>query len=163
MYQQAVVYDLYSILVQPWLRSKAWAREKRGYPLAVLSLFAILMCPSLACAQAITNGWVVFVYGVVQVEPGDDVSTLQVKDEQIRFAIRNVRCSDRNFSTGRFMTDVTSRKPGLFMKGPEPWLDMLINERPGKRVLQLTGVYYPESRNFVLSNVQRFQESAVPR
>ena len=37
-------------------------------------------------------------YGVVQVEPGSDVVTLEVKDEKIRFAVQNVQCADRGCS-----------------------------------------------------------------
>jgi hypothetical protein len=98
----------------------------------------------------------VSLYGTVQVEPGPDVTTLQVKDETIRFAIQNVQCSDRNFSTGRFMSDVTRKDPGLHVKGSEEWLEMLVNERPNKRVLQMNGVYYPDSRLFLINKLARF-------
>jgi hypothetical protein len=79
-----------------------------------------------------------------------------VKDEKIRFAIQNVQCSDRNFSAGRFMSDVTRKDPGLHVKGSEEWLEMLVNERPNKRVLQMNGVYYPDSRLFVINKLTRF-------
>ena len=105
----------------------------------------------------------VSLYGMVQVEPGNGVATLKVKDEQIRFVIQNIQCSDRNFSTGRFLTDVTRKEPGLFIKGPEEWLDLLINERPGKRVLQMRGVYYPDSRMFMLHKLERFQGAPTPK
>jgi len=128
-----------------------------------LVLLWSLLTPISASAQVTGGGWTISLYGIVQVEPGPDVAALEVKDEKVRFAIQNVQCSDRNFSAGRFMTDVTRKEPGLHMKGPDTWLEMLINEPPSKRVLQLTGVYHPDSRSFVLSKVQRFQGSVAPR
>jgi hypothetical protein len=109
------------------------------------------------------GGWVISLYGIVQVEPGNSVAVLKVRDENIRFAIQNIQCSDRNFSTGRFMSDVTNREPGLYVKGPEAWLDMLINERPGKRVLQMRGAYYPDSRMLLLYKLERFQGAPAPQ
>ena len=126
----------------------------------IVALLYALIVPTNVFAQMSGNGWIVSLYGTVQVEPGPDVATLQVKDEKIRFAIQNVQCSDRNFSTGRFMSDVTRKNPGLHVKGSEEWLEMLVNERPNKRVLQMNGVYYPDSRLFVINKLARF--SATP-
>jgi hypothetical protein len=126
----------------------------------IVALLYALLIPTNVFAQMSGNGWIVSLYGTVQVEPGSDIATLQVKDEKIRFAIQNVQCSDRNFSTGRFMSDVTRKDPGLHVKGSEEWLEMLVNERPNKRVLQMNGVYYPDSRLFVINKLARF--SATP-
>jgi hypothetical protein len=122
----------------------------------IVALLYALIVPTNVFAQMSGNGWTVSLYGAVQVEPGPDVATLQVKDEEIRFAIQNVQCSDRNFSAGRFMSDVTRKDPGLHVKGAEEWLEMLVNERPNKRVLQMNGVYYPDSRLFVIDKLTRF-------
>ncbi|MBM4254535.1 MAG: hypothetical protein FJ147_01410 [Deltaproteobacteria bacterium] len=102
-------------------------------------------------------------YGMVQVEPGNGVTTLKVKDELIRFVIHNIQCSDRNFSTGRFMTDVTHKEPGIFIKGPEEWQDILIKERPGKRVLLMRGAYYPDSRMLLLHKLEPFHGVSTPQ
>ena len=117
-----------------------------------------MLVPVHLRAQSVTGGWVLQLYGMVQVEPGANVVTLDVKKEHIRFVIHNVRSSDRDFSTGRFYSETTNRVPGLYMKGPEQWLETLLNERPGKRVLKLIGVYYPDSRTFVINDLSQFHE-----
>src|SRR4030095_16700899 len=94
----------------------------------IVALLYAFIIPTNVFAQMTGSGWTVSLYGMVQVEPGSDVATLQVKDEKIRFAIQNVQCSDRNFSAGRFMSDVTRKDPGLHVKGPEEWLEILVNE-----------------------------------
>jgi hypothetical protein len=131
--------------------------------LTLLTLLWSLLTPSSADAQMTGGGGMISLYGVVQVEPGPDVATLEVKGEKIRFAIQNVYCSDRGFSTGAFMTDVTRKDPGLHMRGSEEWLDMLVKEPPSKRVLQMTGVYYQDSRMFVINKLARFSGSPGPR
>ena len=115
-----------------------------------------MLTPISADAQVTSGGATISLYGVVQVEPGPDVATLEVKGEMIRFAIQNVQCSNRGFSTGGFMTDVTRKDPGLHLKGSEEWLEMLIKEPPSKRVLQMTGVYHQDSRMFVINKLVRF-------
>ena len=130
------------------------------------TLFALLwslLTPISASAQMTSGGWIVSLYGMVQVEPGNGVTTLKVRDEHIRFVIHNIQCSDRNFSTGRFLSDVTNREPGLYIKGPEEWLDLLINERPGKRILQMRGAYHPDSRMLFLHKLERFQGTPTPK
>lgn len=125
---------------------------------AVAVLVASIFLPVQAYAQTMTGGWVLHLFGMVQVEPGSNVVAMEVKKEQIRFAIHNVRCSDQNFSVGRFYSDTTNREPGLYMRGPEEWLDTLLKERPGKRVLKLTGRYYPDSRLFIIDNLSQFKD-----
>ena len=139
-----------------------WRANFRLWILLAL-LGGMLLTPITASAQMIGGGWMISLYGLVQVEPGNDVATLQVKDEQIRFAIQNIQCADRNFSAGRFLSDVTHKEPSLYIKGPEEWLDLLINERPSKRVLQMRGVYHPDSRMFLLHKLERFQGTGVPK
>src|SRR5262245_4985831 len=84
-----------------------------------------LLIPVHLYAQTMTGGWLLEMYGMVQVEPGSNVVTLDVKKEQIRFAIHNVRSSDQNFAPGRFYSETTNRVPGVYMKGPDQWLETL--------------------------------------
>ena len=97
---------------------------------------------------------------MVQVEPGANVLTLGVKNEEIRFVVHDVRCSNRELSTGRFLSDTTHRTPGVYVKGPDPMLDILLKEKPSERVLKLSGFYYPDSRRFVLNGLEPFQEKS---
>ena len=106
------------------------------------------------------GGWAIQLYGMVQVEPGANVLTLGVKNEEIRFVVHDVRCSNREFSAGRFLSDTTHRTPGVYVKGPDTMLDILIKEKPSKRVLKLSGFYYPDSRMFVLNGLEPFQEKS---
>jgi hypothetical protein len=117
-----------------------------------------LLIPVHLHAQSMTGGWVLQLYGMVQVEPGANVVTMDVKKEHIRFVIHNVRSSDRDFAPGRFYSETTNRVPGLYMKGPDQWLETLLKEQPGKRVLKLTGVYYPDSRMFIINDLSQFHE-----
>jgi len=97
-------------------------------------------------------------YGIVQVEPGTNVVTLEVKNEEIRFVVRDLRCPDQRFSTDKFLSDTKHRTPGVHVRGPEPLLDLLIKERPNKRVLRLSGMYYADTRLFVLNGLAPFNE-----
>jgi len=126
--------------------------------LAAAVMVVGMLLPVQAYAQLLSGGWVLHLFGMVQVEPGSNVVTMEVKKEQIRFVIHNVRCSDQDFSPGRFYSEVTNREPGLYMKGPEEWLDTLLKERPSKRVLKLIGRYYPDSRLFIIDNLSQFHE-----
>lgn len=135
------------------IRNPSWVRF-----LAVTYVTVGLLVPTPSHAQLMTGGWLLHLFGMVQVEPGSNVVTMEVKKEQIRFAIHNVRCSDQNFSTGRFYSDVTHREPGLHMKGPDHWLDALLKERPGKRALKLIGRYYPDSHLFIIDDLSQFQD-----
>lgn len=126
--------------------------------LAVTVVTVGVLVPVHLRAQSMIGGWVLELYGMVQVEPGANVVTLDVKKEHIRFVIHNVRSSDRNFAPGRFYSETTNRVPGMYMKGPDQWLETLNKEQPGKRVLKITGTYYPESRIFVINNLSQFHE-----
>ena len=106
------------------------------------------------------GGWAIQLYGMVQVEPGANVLTLGVKNEEIRFVVHDVRCSNRELSAGRFLSDTTHRTPGVYVKGPDPMLDILLKEKPSTRVLKLSGFYYPDSRRFVLNGLEPFQEKS---
>ena len=138
---------------EPETRNPSWVRL-----FAVTCATVGLLVPAPSDAQLMTGGWVLHLFGMVQVEPGSNVVTMEVKKEQIRFVIHNVRCSDQNFSPGRFYSDTTNREPGLYMKGPDHWLETLLKEHPGKRVLKLIGRYYPESRLFIIDDLSQFHE-----
>lgn len=138
---------------EPETRNLSLVRFLAG---AVITL--CLLFPVQAQAQTMTGGWLLRLYGMVQVEPGSNVVTMDVKKEQIRFAIHNVQCASQDFSIGRFYSETTNREPGLYMKGPEEWLDTLIKERPSKRVLKLVGRYYPDSHMFIIDNLSQFKE-----
>jgi len=50
----------------------------------------------------------------------------------------------------------------LYIRGPEPMLDLLLKEKPSKRVLQLQGIYYSDSRMFMLHDLDPFNEKPNP-
>ena len=134
-------------------RHSCWVRL-----LAVTVVTAGVLLPMPLHAQRATGGWVLQLSGMVQVEPGSNVVTMDVKQEHIRFVIHNVRSSDKNFSPERFYSETTNRVPGMYMRGPDQWLETLVKERPGERVLKITGVYYPESRMFMINGLSQFHE-----
>jgi hypothetical protein len=123
----------------------------------VIGLGAWLLLSTAAQASG-AGGLVIQLYGMVQVEPGPNVLTLGVKDEEIRFVVHNVYSASRTFSTARFLSDTKHRTPGLYIKGPESMLDTLLKEKPSKRTLKLHGVYYPDSRLLVLNGLEPFRE-----
>src|SRR5262245_62100664 len=90
----------------------------RGRLLAVVATAGFLL-PASVDAQMLGGGWILELYGMVQVEPGQNVVTLEVKKEHIRFVVHNVRSSDQNFAPGRFYSETTNRVPGMYMKGPD--------------------------------------------
>jgi len=117
----------------------------------------------MAFAQIGSSGaWPIQVYGLVQVEPGPNVLTFAVKDEQIRFAVNDVRAVDRRFSMVRFLSDTKHHTPSLYIRGSDSLLDLLVKERPSKRVLRLTGLYYIDTRVFVVSAIDPFREPQKP-
>ncbi len=161
--RESKVQDLesFALRITCYVLRTLWPLDLRLWTSFVL--LWLFLTPISAAAQMTGGGWTISLYGMVQVEPGNGVTTLKVRDEHIRFVIHNIQCSDRNFSTGRFLSDVTNREPGLYIKGPEEWLDLLINERPGKRVLQMRGAYYPDSRMLLLHKLERFQGTPIPK
>src|SRR5262245_48846460 len=114
----------------------------------LLVVTSAALLPSSGLAQTAIGGEMVEIYGTVQVEPGSNVLTLDVKGEEIRFAVHNLRSPDQRVSMARFLSDVKRRNPAMFVRGPEEMLDTLRKERPGKRVLRLRGTYYYDSRIF---------------
>jgi len=130
------------------------------YLLPVLFLGRLFMSLPAFAQSTMAGGWAIEVYGMVQVEPDPKVLTFGVKDENIRFAIHNVHSANPRFPIHRFLSDNRKRTPGVYIKGPEEMLDTLIQEKPSQRVLKLTGVYYPESRTFVLNGLRPVADQA---
>lgn len=128
-------------------------------------LVLLLMClPVPAFAQfGASTGLVVQLIGMVQVEPGPNVLTLDVKDTEIRFQLQDLESTFQDFSVPRFLSDLRHRSPNLHIRGPEHLLDLLLKERPSKRVLKLSGLYYADSRRLLLNNISPMQELKKPQ
>ena len=141
------------------LDARRWTLDSLWWRVALLVVATWTFLPAAALAQMGGSGVsMIELYGMVQVEPGANVLTLGVKDEEIRFAVQDVRCADRQFSLDRFLSDTKHRTPGVHVRGPEPLLDLLLEERPSKRVLKLKGIYYADTRVFVLNGLEPFNE-----
>lgn len=153
------------------LQDTATTRLSSSQPLAclhrVLALLALTwtLAPTAAFAQlgGVAGGWILQIIGMVQVEPGSNVLTLKIKDDVIRFAVNDVNTRDQNFSTPQFLSEARRREPSLELRGQESLLEMLLKERPGKRVLKLTGRYYLDSRRFMLDAIDRLEDNPTPR
>ena len=62
-----------------------------------------------------------------------------------------------------FCPKFASARPNLYIKGPAHYVDLLRKEEPEKRLLKLTGAYYPSARNFVLSRVRPVRPGRAKR
>lgn len=101
------------------------------------------------------GGIVMELYGTVSLAPGRQVVTLAVgKGETLRFRVQDVESRHTDFSMINFLSEIRHRTPGLYIKGPAHYVDLLRKEEPEKRLLRLTGLYYSSARNFVLSQVR---------
>jgi hypothetical protein len=129
-----------------------------------LFIAAWIFLPIPAFAQLGSSGvWPIEIYGMVQVEPGSYVLTLAVKNEEIRFAVNDVRSSDdRRISLARFLSNTRYHTPSMHIRGSDALLDILIKEKPSKRVLRLTGLFYVDTRVFVVSGIIPFRERPKP-
>ncbi len=127
-------------------------------PLRFLPLLVgILLLHSGAAgpAHAQLGGMVMELYGTVSLAPGHQVVTLAVgKGETLRFRVRDAESRHADFSVVNFLSEIRRREPSLYIKGPAHYVDLLRKEEPEKRLLKLTGAYYPSARNFVLSRVR---------
>lgn len=128
-----------------------------------LAAFLMLVAGPVAPVGAQMGGVVMEIYGMVEVVPGGRVVGLDVGGETIRFRVDDVQTRDRFFSVLRFLSDTRSRTPGLSIKGPARYVDMLRTEEPGKRVLRLTGLYYETARNFVVSRIRPVRSGGEER
>ena len=131
----------------------------------VLLALSWILAPTASFAQVGlgAGGWVIQLIGMVQVEPGSNVLTLGVKDDVIRFAVNDIYSRDQSFSVPRFLSESRRRDPSLDLRGQDQLLDILIKEKPGKRVLKLTGRFYQDSHRFVLDSIDRLEEKPSPR
>ena len=101
------------------------------------------------------GGLAMELYGMVSFAPGSQVVTLAVgKGETIRFRVQDIESRHADFSVINFLSEIRHREPGLYIKGPAHYVDLLRKEEPEKRLLKLTGLYYSSARNFVLSRVR---------
>ncbi len=140
------------------LDSRLWTLDFLWWRAALLVVVAWTFLRASAFAQSGGGVWRIEVYGMVQVEPGSNVLSLGVKNEEIRFSIQEVRCADQRFSVDRFLSDTTHYTPGIHIQGSEALLDILLKEKPSKRVLKLKGIYYTDTRVFVLNGLDPFNE-----
>ena len=91
--------------------------------------------------------------GMVQVEPGDDVLTLEVKKEEIRFSLQDAQSAGQKFLRERFLSDLSSRTPSMYVRGPDYLLEELRTEKPNTRAIKMRGLYYSDSRVFVINKL----------
>ena len=100
---------------------------------------------------------------MVQVEPGANVLTLDVKDTEIRFQAQSVIGADRDFSLPRFLAELRHHSPSMTIQGPEHLLDLLLEEKPNKRALKLSGIYYHDARRFLVNKIISVSDSNKPQ
>ena len=121
----------------------------------LLALTCMLQLVATVPASAQFGGIVLDVYGAVSFAPGSQVVTLAIgRDQPLRFRVQDVVSRNPNFSVVTFLSDVRRRRPSLYVKGPDRYLELLRKEEPEKRMLRLTGLYYPSARNFVVSRIR---------
>ena len=134
-------------------------------PLCLLfGLVVVLgLVPSLA-AQTTTRGTVLIEFtGTVQSWSGNDVLTLEVKKQHIFFALHDVHSSGQRFLRERFLSDLRIRTPSMYVRGPDYLLEELLAEKPGTRPLKLRGMYYSDSRAFVINRLSRLRDTRPER
>ena len=128
----------------------------------LLAAFTLLQCVQLVVARPARTqfgGILVKMYGMVQFGPGSQVLVFDVGGQTLRFGVHDLESRNPQVSFSRFMSETRRRKPSLHVKGPAHMLEMLRKEEPEKRMLRLTGMYYQDSRNFVLSRVQPVRQT----
>ena len=128
----------------------------------LLAALTLLQCVQLVVtrpARAQFGGILVEMYRMIQFGPGSQVLMLDVSGQTLRFGVHDLESRNSQFSFSRFMSETRRRKPSLYIKGPAHILEMLCKEEPEKRMLRLTGLYYQDSRNFVLSRVQPVRQT----
>ncbi len=125
--------------------------------------FFVALSPHLAAAQfSATNGWAIQLTGMIQVEPSSNVIELEIKGTKIRFAVHDMYSSDRTFSAQQFLSELRRTSSSMRVRSPEDLQDLLLNERPSKRVLKLIGRYYPDSRLFLLDRIASLPNKPAP-
>jgi hypothetical protein len=123
----------------------------------LFGLVLVLGFASPLVAQMDTRGTVLIEFtGMVQGLPGNDVLTLQVKSQKILFALHDVHSSGQRFLRERFLSDLRIRTPSMYVRGPDYLLEELLAEEPNKRALKMRGLYYSDSRAFVINRLSQF-------
>ena len=126
--------------------------------LSLLSGLVLLLglAPPLV-AQMGSRGTVLIEFtGMVQNRAGNDVLTLEVKKQTILFALCDVQSSGHRFLRERFLSELRIRTPSIYVRGPDYLLEELLAEEPNKRGLKMRGLYYSDSRAFVINRLSQF-------
>lgn len=134
-------------------------------PLCLLfGLIVVLGLVPSPAAQTTTRGTVLIEFtGMVQGWPGSDVLTLEVKKQHVFFALHDVHSSGQRFLRERFLSDLRIRTPSMYVRGPDYLLEELLAEKPGTRPLKLRGMYYSDSRAFVMNRLSRLRDTRPER
>jgi len=132
------------------------------------NLFLVLAFLTLASLPAAAQfgasiGATIQLVGMVQVEPGANVLTLDVKGTEIRFQAQDIVGMDRDFSMPQFLAELRHRSPSMKIQGPEHLLDLLLEEKPNKRALRLSGIYYNDARKFLVNKISSINDSNRPQ
>lgn len=151
---------LVTMMATPILGS-ASATRLRTSLLAFFFLVTAFPRPALAQFSA-TNGWAIQLTGMVQVEPSSNVIELEVKETKIRFAVHDLYSADRNFSSQQFLSELRRTSSSMRIRSTEDLQDLLLKEKPSKRVLKLAGRYYPDSRLFLLDRIDSLPNKPPP-
>lgn len=126
-------------------------------------IFLALSSLSASAQFGTSMGSTIQLIGMVQVEPGANVLTLDVKDTEIRFQAQSVIGADRDFSLPRFLAELRHHSPSMTIQGPEHLLDLLLEEKPNKRALKLSGIYYHDARRFLVNKIISVSDSNKPQ
>ena len=142
----------------------ALARSIKKLLCPLLCLVLMLGLAPLLTAQTTTRGTVLIEFtGMVQSWPGNDVLTLEVKKQHIFFALHDVHSSGQRFLRERFLSDLRIRTPSMYVRGPDYLLEELLAEKPGTRPIKMRGMYYSDSRAFVMNRLFRLRDTRPER
>lgn len=126
--------------------------------LSLLSGLVLLLglAPSLVAQMGSRGTALIEFTGMVQNRAGNDVLTLEVKKQTILFALCDVQSSGHRFLRERFLSELRIRTPSIYIRGSDYLLEELLAEEPNKRVLKMRGLYYSDSRAFVINRLSQF-------
>lgn len=126
--------------------------------LSLLSGLVLLLglAPPLVAQMGSRGTALIEFTGMVQSRAGNDVLTLEVKKQTILFALCDVQSSGHRFLRERFLSELRIRTPSIYIRGPDYLLEELLAEEPNKRGLKMRGLYYSDSRAFVINRLSQF-------
>lgn len=126
--------------------------------LSLLSGLVLLLglAPSLVAQMGSRGTALIEFTGMVQNRAGNDVLTLEVKKQTILFTLCDVQSSGHRFLRERFLSELRIRTPSIYIRGPDYLLEELLAEEPNKRGLKMRGLYYSDSRAFVINRLSQF-------